>query len=72
VASGSPEPFITWIREDGREIRINRNSSGSGIKGTVLVAGSTGTVQVAGSTGADQVVGSTGTVQVARSNEQFL
>jgi hypothetical protein len=31
VASGSPEPFITWIREDGREIRINRNSSGSSI-----------------------------------------
>jgi hypothetical protein len=31
VASGSPEPFITWIREDGREIRINRNSSGSRI-----------------------------------------
>ena len=32
VASGSPEPSISWVREDGREIRINKSSSGRGIK----------------------------------------
>jgi hypothetical protein len=60
VASGSPEPFITWIREDGREIRINRNSSGSKIYRIEKAPGSIGTVQVARSTGTVQVAVSTG------------
>ena len=28
VASGSPQPAVVWKREDGREIEINKNTTG--------------------------------------------
>ena len=28
VASGSPQPAVVWRREDGREIEINKNTTG--------------------------------------------
>ena len=28
LASGSPQPAVVWRREDGREIEINKNTTG--------------------------------------------
>ena len=39
VASGSPQPAVVWRREDGREIEINKNTTGRMLVGVVGVVG---------------------------------
>ena len=37
VASGSPQPAVVWKREDGREIEINKNTTGRMVLVVVVV-----------------------------------
>ena len=37
LASGSPQPAVVWRREDGREIEINKNTTGGWVVVVVVV-----------------------------------